>query len=219
MVKKISSVEISMALGGRILKRNFYFRVVRSLKSLCVTAVVRIKSKAGVDAAVGADLVLSVDGRNVFVGEVSSVSRSADEIRIDAVYRVCRGQDCNESFNGAGLDRVLAFMGVQTKYLAGAKSEDLIVCKGSVESTLKRLLAEMYYYTDIDGVLVVKDEESVGRNFVVDKCIYEFRGRQLHIFPIAELEINDTVQYNGVKYTVKDIVYDFGVRYKMILGV
>ncbi len=38
MVKKISSVEISMALGGRILRRNFYFRVVRSLKSLCVIA-------------------------------------------------------------------------------------------------------------------------------------------------------------------------------------
>ncbi len=223
MSKKINFISTSLKINGRVLKRNFYFRTARTANSLNSYAKVRIK-KASFEADKitvneNDSLSLYIDDTEVFSGEVSHVSSTENEIAVSAVYRISGDSDCNETFNNITLDRVLSFMGVQTKYHADSKPHDLIICKGKKERTLKRLLEGLYYYMDIDRNLVVKNSASAGKNYIIDGCVCETNGSKISIFPIPNLEINDTVQLENTKYIVKDIVYSLESRYRMILTI
>ncbi len=66
---------------------------------------------------------------------------------------------------------------------------------------------------------MVRTEPKSGTAYVVDECMYYAKSDAVAVFPIPKLDIHDTVEYNGKKYIVHDIVYNYISKAQMVLGV
>ncbi len=224
-IKKTSSY---LTINNKHFNRNFSFKMVRSSNSLQKIASVRVKRDYflanRVDVQVGDNLYLSIQNNLetktwIFSGVVKSVSSTSQEIHIEAVYKCVDDSIFEETYKDTALKDVLGKLCSKLDYQASTTNREQVIVQGTKELSMYRLLENHYYYLDTKDNLVVLDAPKEGKNYVVDDNLYSAKAGCITIFPIPELEINDTVEYLGIKYIVRDIIYNYLSKAQMVLGV
>ncbi len=226
--KKINQTYTYLYINGRILYRNFDFRVIRSAESLSVTATINIQRDYFLASriTVNTNDALEIHLQNhldikytVFKGTASTVSYSDDMINIQAVFNIAENEDFNETYNNITRQRALSALVPNLKYLASNIEHSLIICKDKKENSLNRLLYDLYFWIDMNQNLVVKDSPSKGSLYIIDNCTYYINSTQITIFPIPSLEIDDAVEYEGKEYIVEGIAYSLSGACQMTLDI
>ncbi len=227
-MSEIKQTSAYLTINNKHLDRNFRFKIIRSSHSLQKTASVYIKRNYflanRIEVNIGDKIFISLQNNKedkvlIFSGMVRSASTTAHEIHLEACFKCIKDEVFEETYKDTNLEKVLKELVSDMDYQAEDKSREQIVVQGKKELSLYRLLQNKYFYLNLKDKLVVLDEPKIGSNFIVDECLYFAKADCIAIFPIPQLEINDTVEYQGNKYLVDSIVYHYLSRSQMILGV
>ncbi|MGL4676451.1 MAG: hypothetical protein ACRCWI_02140 [Brevinema sp.] len=210
--------------------RHFTFKVIRPSNSLITLAKVTIKrtiyKTKKTDAKEGDRLFISIQNNSedkilIFKGIIRSVSDMGDQIHITAESRVVANEDFNETYKDSSLEKVIKVLVQKMIYEAVDKIYSQLICRGKKEDSLRRLLRDKHYFTNLDNYLIVRDDLKGGVTFVIDNCTYHdsVKSDSIPIVPIPQLEINDIVKYMEKQFIVRAITYDYLSKAQMVLHV
>ena len=217
------------------LDRNFRFNIINSSNFLQKIANIYIKRNYFLANRItinrGDKVFISLQNNMedkvlIFSGIVQATSSTAHEIHLKARFDAMKNDSSdppilNETYMDTSLDKVIEILCPHSDYQAQDKGKERrqIVVQGQKEPSLYRLLRDKYFYLDLNDKLIVLDKPKAGRNFIVDQCLYSAEANSITIFPIPQLEINDTVEYQGNMYIVRHIAYNYLSKAQMTLHV
>ena len=243
---EIKQTSAYLTINSKHLDRNFRFKIICSSNALQKTASIYIKRNYFLTNRIvintGDKVFISLQNNKedkilIFSGITKSVSTTAHEIHLEAGFNCVEDKVFSETYKDTKLEEVLKELlskGTDAysaefdrmskilpklKYEAEGFEREQIIVQGAIALSTKRLLSDKYYYLNLKDELVVLDKPKEGASYIVDDCLYFAKADCIAIFPIPQLEINDTVEYQGNKYIVDSIVYHYLSRAQMILGV